>query len=245
MPPERRAIAGVADSKRLAAAERQRLERLIRRTALGIGIGAASVREIDRLNIYHATVLAMRRAIARLPVHPDHVIVDGRPVRALGRLHTAVVGGDDRCYAVACASIVAKVTRDRLMTALGGRYPAYAWERNAGYGTPDHLRGLALAGATPHHRRSFTPVYQLTLNLDGGAPEPGTLPDDAPAARPVLTAPDLVTRGLAVADCPAVSPACGLLPGRPTGDLSPRGGDDDDPRRARDPRDACSTPCDP
>ena len=165
MPPDARAIAGVADSKRLTAAERTRLAVHIRRRAVALGLGAASVREIDRLNIYHATVLAMRRALARLGVTPEHVLVDGKPLRTLGVEHTAVVGGDDACYSIACASIVAKVTRDRLMTALGGRYPAYAWDHNVGYGTPEHRRGLDAAGLTPHHRRSFAPVGQLALDL--------------------------------------------------------------------------------
>lgn len=165
MPPDARAIAGVADSKRLPPSERERLATLIRRRAMAMGIGAASVREIDRLNIYHATVLAMRRALARLLLRPDHVVVDGRPISTLCVPHTAVVGGDASCYAIACASIVAKVTRDRLMSALGDRYPAYAWGRNSGYGTPEHVRALDSAGASPHHRRSFAPVRQLALDL--------------------------------------------------------------------------------
>jgi ribonuclease HII len=110
----------------------------------------------------------MRRALARLGLRPDHVLVDGLPLRTLGVVHTAVVGGDACCYHIASASIVAKVTRDRLMTRLAARYPHYAWERNAGYGTADHLRGVALHGLTPHHRRSFAPVRQLLL--DFGAP---------------------------------------------------------------------------
>jgi ribonuclease HII len=130
-----------------------------------VGLGAASVREIDRLNIYHATVLAMRRALGRLPVAPEHVLVDGKPLRSLGRDHTAVVGGDALCYSIACASIVAKVTRDRLMAALGIRYPHYGWTRNVGYGTDEHRRALGVAGLTPHHRRSFGPVGQLALDL--------------------------------------------------------------------------------
>lgn len=165
MPPDARAIAGVDDSKQLAAEERVRLARLIRRHALGIGIGAASVREIDRLNIYHASVLAMRRALARLPIAADHVLVDGRPIRTLGVRHTAVVKGDSRCFSVACASIIAKVTRDRLMQALARRYPGYRWESNVGYGTADHHAGLDARGVTPHHRRSFMAVRQLTLEL--------------------------------------------------------------------------------
>jgi ribonuclease HII len=91
--------------------------------------------------------------------------VDGRAIRTLGVPHTAIVHGDARCYSIACASIIAKVTRDRVMKALAKRYPTYGWERNVGYSTAKHLAGLALAGATPHHRRSFVPVYQLALEL--------------------------------------------------------------------------------
>ncbi|WP_025412807.1 ribonuclease HII [Gemmatirosa kalamazoonensis] len=170
MPPDARAIAGVDDSKRLTAAERERLERLIRRHALAVAVGAASAREIDRLNIYHATVLAMRRALARLErllgSAPHHVILDGKPIRTLGVEHTAVVGGDAKVHAIACASIVAKVTRDRLMTALARRRPGYAWERNAGYATAAHRAGLTALGMTPHHRRSFLVAPQVELDLE-------------------------------------------------------------------------------
>jgi ribonuclease HII len=155
MPADARALRGVDDSKVLPPAERRRLHRLIVRRALALGLGAASVGEIDRLNIYHATTLAMRRALARLPVNPDHVLIDGRPIRTLGMPHIAVVDGDDKCFSIACASIVAKVTRDRLMAALAARHPAYAWESNVGYGTPAHLAGLRECGACDHHRRRF------------------------------------------------------------------------------------------
>lgn len=157
MPPAIRAIVGVNDSKQLSARDRERLAGLIRERALAVALGAASVREIDEINIYRATVLAMRRALSRLSVLPDHVIVDGKPIRTLGTPHTAVVGGDGRCYSVACASIVAKVTRDRLMRSLARRYPHYHWERNVGYGTPAHVEALWAHGATAHHRRSFLP----------------------------------------------------------------------------------------
>ncbi len=155
MPPARRAISGVDDSKALTAAERERLAVLIRRDALAFALGAASVREIARVNIYQATVLAMRRALARLAVTPDQILIDGRPIRTLGVEHRAVVGGDHRCYSVACASIIAKVTRDRLMRSLSVRYPLYGWARNSGYGTPIHLAALREAGLTAHHRERF------------------------------------------------------------------------------------------
>jgi ribonuclease HII len=165
MPPGERAIAGVDDSKQLLRAERERLAPIIRRKAVALGVGAASVREIDRLNIYHATVLAMRRAISQLRMQPNHVVIDGNPVRTLGVDHTAIVGGDSRCYTIACASIIAKVTRDRVMRALGLRHPDFAWDTNVGYATRAHITGLIGRGPTAHHRRSFIPVQQLSLDL--------------------------------------------------------------------------------
>ena len=149
MPPGERAIRGVDDSKALSAAERARLAPIIRARALAVGVGAASVREIDRLNIYHASTLAMRRALARLSVSPDHVLIDGKSIRSLTIPHTAVVHGDARCFSIACASIIAKVTRDRLMRQLGEKYPTYRWGQNSGYATADHVAGLAAAGLTP------------------------------------------------------------------------------------------------
>ncbi len=173
MPHNRRAIAGVNDSKQLDAATRERLAVLILAQAQAVALGAASAREIDRINIYHATVLAMRRALdrvaQRLGVAPDHVLIDGKPLRTLPIAHTAVVKGDAKCYAIACASIVAKVTRDRLMASLAKRYDGYGWERNSGYGTPQHLRGLAAHGLTPHHRRRFCLGEQVVLPLDDSA----------------------------------------------------------------------------
>jgi ribonuclease HII len=166
MPAGERAITGVNDSKQLDAPERVRLAILIRERAVTIAVGAASVREIERLNIYHATVLAMRRALARLAVTPHHVVVDGNHLRTLGVPHRAVVKGDARCYSVACASIVAKVTRDALMRRLAARHPGYGWDSNVGYATRTHLSGLLSLGATFHHRRTFTSVAQLELLLE-------------------------------------------------------------------------------
>ena len=169
MPPDQRAIAGVDDSKRLSPALRVELAARIRERALAVCLGAASVQEIDRVNIYHATVRAMQRALARIPAAlgeaPHHVLVDGLPLRTLGHTHTAVVKGDSKCYAIACASIVAKVTRDRLMEQLHARYPAYAWARNAGYGTAQHREALAAHGLTRHHRRTFCLEEQVALDL--------------------------------------------------------------------------------
>ncbi len=155
MPPGKRAISGVDDSKALKPLERERLAILIREQALALSLGAASVREIAALNIYQATVLAMRRALVRLAVTPHAILIDGKPIRTLEIAHRAVVGGDRKCYSIACASIVAKVTRDRLMASLSVRYPAYGWSRNAGYGTPIHLAALHSIGMTAHHRAGF------------------------------------------------------------------------------------------
>jgi ribonuclease HII len=165
MPPDMKAIRGVDDSKMLTAAERVKLCSRIQERALSFALGAASVHEIERLNIYQASVLAMRRALGRLSVKPDHVIIDGKTMRTLPVPHTAVVHGDARCHSIACASIIAKVTRDRLMASLAVRYPGYTWERNVGYTTQAHIRGLDALGITPHHRRSFVRVSQLTLDL--------------------------------------------------------------------------------
>jgi ribonuclease HII len=185
MPPYARRIPGVRDSKRLSRAQRERLAPLIRRRAVAVGIGAASVGEIDRLNIYHATNLAMQRAICRIEER-DHVLIDGLRVHRLEDAigpYTALVKGDARCYSIAAASIVAKVVRDRLMDRLAARHPHYGWEHNAGYATLDHRHGIEAHGITPFHRRSFARVRavvlgeQLELDLE---PAPGsldTLPD--------------------------------------------------------------------
>lgn len=157
-------IEGATDSKRLSARVREELAREIEGRAFAVGIGAASAREVDEINVLRATELAMRRAVANLPVRPDHLIVDGLPVPGLGEQQTAVVSGDQLVHMVSCASIVAKVTRDRLMKRLARRYPEYGWERNSGYGTRAHLEALARLGPTPHHRRSYAPV-QLALKL--------------------------------------------------------------------------------
>jgi ribonuclease HII len=166
MPAETRAIAGVDDSKRLTHAQRVRLAVKIRERAVAFAIGAASVREIERINIYQASALAMQRALGRLKVTPDHVVIDGRPMRTLAIPHTAVIHGDARCFSIACASILAKVTRDLLMTRLGLRYPHYIWDHNAGYTTREHVAGLAAHGITPHHRKSFCRISDLILEIE-------------------------------------------------------------------------------
>ena len=181
MRPNCHRIPGVRDSKTLSAAQRERLAPLIRRRAVAVGIGAASVAEIDRLNIYHATHLAMRRAVARVGGH-DHVLVDGNRIVGFEEQvgpYTSLVDGDARCYSIACASVVAKVVRDRMMTRLAARYPGYGWERNQGYATREHRAAIRRLGLTPFHRRSFLALQrtlagdQASLDLFGeGAPSP-------------------------------------------------------------------------
>lgn len=171
--PNTRKIPGVRDSKTLSLRQREALVDEIKRRSLGWGVGAASVAEIERLNIYHASHLAMRRALRRIPGY-DHVLIDGRKIAGFEE-HvgpcTSIVDGDATSYAIACASIVAKVTRDRLMARLALRYPGYGWERNAGYATRDHVAGLELYGITPFHRRGYQRIRamlageQLALEL--------------------------------------------------------------------------------
>ncbi len=153
--------ATVLDSKRLSPAQRTALyDRIL--ACAAVGIGMASVAEIDRLNILQASLLAMERAAARLDPAPAFALVDGnRTPERLPCPARAVVGGDGRSLSVAAASIVAKVVRDRLMARLAAAHPGYGWERNAGYGTRAHREGLAQLGPTAHHRRSFRPIRAL------------------------------------------------------------------------------------
>lgn len=147
----------IDDSKKLPAAARERLSLEIHGCAM-VGIGEASVAEIDSINILRAALLAMRRAVAALPVQPDHALVDGRENPGLAIPCDLVIGGDGIHLSIAAASIVAKVARDRTMAALAALHPEYGWESNAGYATPAHRRALSLHGPTAHHRRSFAPV---------------------------------------------------------------------------------------
>ncbi len=159
-----RPIAGLADSKALAPARREVLALVIREQARW-ALGAASVAEIDRFNILEASHLAMRRAMRRLlpmlPAEPEEVLVDGHLDPSLGWRTICIVGGDATVPEIAAASIVAKVVRDRLLARIGRRHPAYGFERHAGYATAAHRAALALAGASPHHRRSFAPVRRV------------------------------------------------------------------------------------
>lgn len=164
MPPGE-PIAGVRDSKALSRLQRERLDPVIRRAAIAYGIGAASAREVERLNPRAASHLAMSRALLTLQrryhIRVDFTLVDGAPARELNAVvgpHETVIKGDVTVYPIACASIVAKVLRDQLMARLDRRYPGYDWESNVGYPAPLHLAALVDLGVTPHHRCTYAPV---------------------------------------------------------------------------------------
>ncbi|MGE5545803.1 MAG: ribonuclease HII [Solirubrobacterales bacterium] len=150
------------DSKKLAKGRREALAALVH-DACAVGIGEASVAEIDRLNILKATFLAMERALAALGLPVDHALVDGNRPPPLACNVRCVVGGDGLSLSIAAASVVAKVHRDAIMASLAADFPGYGWHSNAGYGTADHLAALRRLGPCPHHRRSFAPVAQLEL----------------------------------------------------------------------------------
>lgn len=153
--------AGLGDSKALSAAKRERLFAEIMASAT-VSVAHASVEEIDALNILRASHLAMERAVAGLAVAPAHVLVDGNliPAGLKGRAE-AIVKGDAKSLSIAAASIIAKVTRDRIMVDLAQQHPGYGWEANAGYPTKEHLQALLNLGVTAWHRRSFRPVHNI------------------------------------------------------------------------------------
>lgn len=153
-------IKGLADSKKLTERQRERLYDEIRAKALCCSVAQASVTEIDSLNILQATMLAMRRAVQGLRLKPVKVMVDGNRLPALDVVAEAVVGGDALVPAISAASILAKVTRDRLLMELHEQHPGYGFDRHKGYGTAQHLEALRRLGPLPEHRRTFAPVAQ-------------------------------------------------------------------------------------
>jgi ribonuclease HII len=152
-------IAGLDDSKKLSAKRRAELEALILARCI-VGIGMASVEEIDRINILQATFLAMTRAVEALPQAPAHVLVDGNRLPKWRYSAEAIIGGDALHPCISAASIIAKEHRDRIMVAADSDYPGYGWASNKGYGAAVHMAALREKGPTPLHRRSFAPVAQ-------------------------------------------------------------------------------------
>ena len=156
-------IRGVDDSKKLSSAARARLAEEIRARALAVSVGVVEVADIDRLNIYHAALEAMRRAVIGLGAVPDHLLVDARRVPGVRLPQLALVKGDARSFSIAAASIVAKVARDAMMVELDAIYPQYGFADHKGYGTRVHLDALERYGPCPAHRRSYAPVRQPVL----------------------------------------------------------------------------------
>ena len=155
--PDRKPPKGLNDSKLLTAERREELYLTIRQAGL-VGVGIVSVEEIDRVNILQATFIAMQIAVAALSREPEIVLVDGNRCPALSQRAVPVIEGDRLCPSIAAASIIAKVTRDRLMCGLAGDFPGYHWHSNKGYGTPAHAQAITLHGVTCHHRQSFAPI---------------------------------------------------------------------------------------
>lgn len=161
LPERRLRCAGrIDDSKKLMPKVREELFEEIT-GACAVGVGRAEVEEIDALNILHATMLAMDRALAALPETPSFALVDGNRLPALPCEAEAIVGGDALCLSIAAASIIAKVTRDREMRRLAESFPGYGWETNVGYRSKVHLDAIVRLGPTPHHRRSFPSVARI------------------------------------------------------------------------------------
>lgn len=159
--PDKYELPGLTDSKRLSAIRREELDQAIREQAVSFAYGEASIAEIDRLNILHATLLAMQRAVGALNRTPDRVKVDGNRLPQLPMPAEAIVGGDGLVAEISAASIIAKVARDKKMALLAMDFPDYGWARNSGYPTKQHIQALQDYGVTPHHRRSFAPVAKL------------------------------------------------------------------------------------
>jgi len=171
----RHRLPGLADSKMTSPADRERLFDLIWKRAVCVGTGVVDARAVDRMNVLAAARAAMVEAIGRLSVRPDLLLVDGRGVPGAPIRQRAIVKGDRTCACIAAASIVAKVTRDRMMEELDARYPGYGFAQHKGYGTPEHLERLIELGPCAEHRQSFAPVRaarqgRLLVSLDEGQP---------------------------------------------------------------------------
>ena len=159
---------GLNDSKKLSEEEREALFPRIMAMAVAVGVGQASVGEIDLVNIRQATHLAMARAVQALPIVAAFALVDGNDPPALPCPCETLIKGDAISLSIAAASIIAKVTRDRLMAALHEHHPVYGWRANKGYGTPEHLFGLRNHGICEHHRRSFSPIHHILYGDESG-----------------------------------------------------------------------------
>jgi ribonuclease HII len=169
LPPEG-PLAGLDDSKKLTHAKREELFPQIQQVAVSVGVGQASVQEIDKLNIYQAARLAMERAVRGLSPTPDYLLTDAMPLPKLSVPQKPIIHGDALSASIAAASIIAKVTRDRLMVELHHKYPVYGFENHKGYGTEEHVKALQEHGTCPEHRLSFGPVMETLSKKSAGGP---------------------------------------------------------------------------
>jgi ribonuclease HII len=197
---------GLDDSKRLDEASRDRLAAEVKAGAVAWAVGQASVEEVDRLNVYQAGLLAMRRAVEGLAVLPQHLLVDARRVPEVPMPQQGIVKGDAKSLSIAAASVLAKTTRDALMLEAEARWPGYGFARHKGYGAPEHLAALRRLGACPLHRCSFAPVREVL-----------GLPPEAPRAAAREAAASAPAQGELFAALPASAAAPERAPGRPGG----------------------------
>jgi len=157
-------LPGLTDSKKLSAKKREILYYAIKTQAIAWSLGQASIEEIDDINILHATMLAMQRAVSALKIKPSEVLVDGNRTPDFGVPARAIIGGDGKEACISAASIVAKVTRDRIMAEYHEEFPYYGWKNNSGYPTKQHIQALSEYGVTQYHRRSFAPVAKQIIH---------------------------------------------------------------------------------
>lgn len=192
--PEKIRIRGLNDSKQLTELQRETIfEKLMAREDISWAAAILEPEEIDRINILRATHEAMRRAVAALGIALEHVLIDGLPVNPFPVPQTALVGGDGLCYSIAAASVIAKVTRDRLMVERDALYPAYGFAQHKGYGTPQHLAALKEHGPCPLHRRTFLKAQQTEFTFEDGGSAPPARPTGRKAGGEVFAperAPD-------------------------------------------------------
>lgn len=155
---------GINDSKKLSKEKRELLFRHINKVAISVGIGISTVEEIYELNILNATKVAMRRAFSQLNPKPDNALIDGNQLPEIPCKEYAIIKGDEKSISIAAASIIAKVSRDMLMTELSKDFPEYKWEKNYAYGTKEHIEAIRKSGITKHHRKKFKPIAKFLEN---------------------------------------------------------------------------------
>lgn len=163
--PESFSLLGLTDSKKLSAKQRAIFDQEIKKQAVAIGIGLVDSEDIDQINIYQASILAMERAINELDVRPDHLLIDAVPLQKISCSSEVIIKGDQKSLSIAAASVVAKVYRDQVMAEYHQKYPYYQFDQNQGYGTAGHLQGIKEYGVTPIHRKTFAPIKDY---LEGG-----------------------------------------------------------------------------